>query len=60
MDIILSRNGGIMMNTIYYTVKTIGDNVVITMDYPKELLRDSYDADRVAKAVASSILTGEE
>lgn len=48
------------MNTIYYTVKTIGDNVVITMDYPKELLRDSYDADRVAKAVASSILTGEE
>lgn len=49
-----------MMNTIYYTVKTIGDNVVITVDYPKVLLRDSYDADRVAKAVASSILTGEE
>lgn len=60
MDIILSENGGIMMNTIYYTVKTIGDNVVITVDYPKVLLRDSYDADRVAKAVASSILTGEE
>lgn len=44
------------MNKIYYTVETVEKNIVITVDYPKALIRDIYDADRIAKAITSSVL----
>lgn len=44
------------MSKIYYTVENIGNNIIITIDYPQDLARDGYDVDRMAKSLTSSVL----
>lgn len=42
-------------NTVYYSINIVDGKTVITMDYPKGMIRDEYDVERVTKAILADL-----
>lgn len=43
-------------NTVYYSINIVDGKTVITMDYPKGMISDEYDVERLTKALLADII----